>query len=431
VPAMNDQLLAGGIFLLIYALIVTERIHRTLAALLGAVVVIALGLISQHDAFSQEVVDFNVIFLLAGMMIIANILGKTGLFQWLAVEAVRRAEGRPYRLLVLISLITAVASAFLDNVTTVVLMTPVTFFIAQRLGADPMPFLISVILSSNIGGTATLIGDPPNIIIGSRFGKDFGDFLVNVGPVAVVALLAYLIFARWLFRSALASAQTALEPEDIERLVAAERKIEDPHLMRLGLAVLGATIVGFLLARPLGLEGATIALAGAVVLMILAKQNVHEVLKDVEWPTLLFFVGLFILVGAVGKSGLISDLAKQVLAVSGGRSDVAAMLVLWMSAVLSAIVDNIPYTITMVPLIQELGQTLDVEPVIWALVIGADFGGNATIVGASANVVVSSMSEARGHPISFRGYLRYGVPATILTMLIGTLDIWLRYFALK
>jgi Na+/H+ antiporter NhaD/arsenite permease-like protein len=431
VPAMNDQLLAGGIFLLIYALIVTERIHRTLAALLGAVVVIALGLISQHDAFSQEVVDFNVIFLLAGMMIIANILGKTGLFQWLAVEAVRRAEGRPYRLLVLISLITAVASAFLDNVTTVVLMTPVTFFIAQRLGADPMPFLISVILSSNIGGTATLIGDPPNIIIGSRFGKDFGDFLVNVGPVAVVALLAYLIFARWLFRSALASAQTALEPEDIERLVAAERKIEDPHLMRLGLAVLGATIVGFLLARPLGLEGATIALAGAVVLMILAKQNVHEVLKDVEWPTLLFFVGLFILVGAVVKSGLISDLAKQVLAVSGGRSDVAAMLVLWMSAVLSAIVDNIPYTITMVPLIQELGQTLDVEPVIWALVIGADFGGNATIVGASANVVVSSMSEARGHPISFRGYLRYGVPATILTMLIGTLDIWLRYFALR
>jgi Na+/H+ antiporter NhaD/arsenite permease-like protein len=431
VPAMNDQLLAGGIFLLIYALIVTERIHRTLAALLGAVVVIALGLISQHDAFSQEVVDFNVIFLLAGMMIIANILGKTGLFQWLAVEAVRRAEGRPYRLLVLISLITAVASAFLDNVTTVVLMTPVTFFIAQRLGADPMPFLISVILSSNIGGTATLIGDPPNIIIGSRFGKDFGDFLVNVGPVAVVALLAYLIFARWLFRSALASAQTALEPEDIERLVAAERKIEDPHLMRLGLAVLGATIVGFLLARPLGLEGATIALAGAVVLMILAKQNVHEVLKDVEWPTLLFFVGLFILVGAVVKSGLISDLAKQVLAVSGGRSDVAAMLVLWMSAVLSAIVDNIPYTITMVPLVQELGQTLDVEPLIWALVIGADFGGNATIVGASANVVVSSMSEARGHPISFRGYLRYGVPATILTMLIGTLDIWLRYFALR
>lgn len=430
-PTINDQLLAGGIFLLIYALIVTERIHRTLAALLGAVVVIALGLISQHEALSQEVVDFNVIFLLAGMMIIANILGKTGLFQWLAVEAVRRAEGRPYRLLVLISLITAVASAFLDNVTTVVLMTPVTFFIAQRLGADPTPFLISEILASNIGGTATLIGDPPNIIIGSRLGKDFGDFLVNAAPVSVVALGAYLVFARWLFRGELASARTALEPEDIDRLVRAERRIEDPQRMRLGLGVLGATIVGFLIARPLGLEGATIALAGAVVLMILAREDVHEVLKTVEWSTLLFFVGLFILVGAVVKSGLISDLAKQVLAVSGGRTDIAAMLVLWMSAVLSAVVDNIPYTITMVPLVEEIGQTLDVEPLIWALVIGADFGGNATIVGASANVVVSSMSEARGHPISFRGYLRYGVPATILTMLVGTLDIWLRYFVFR
>jgi len=424
---VSEQVVAGAIFLCVYALIVTERIHRTLAALLGAVVVMALGLIPQQEAFSPEVVDFNVIFLLAGMMIIANILGKTGLFQWLAVEAVRRAQGRPYRLLVMVSVITAIASALLDNVTTVVLMTPVTFFIAQRLGADPVPFLISEIIASNIGGTATLIGDPPNIIIGSRLGKDFGDFLVNVGPVALIALVAYLVFARWLFRAELAGARTALEPEDIARLVEAERRIEDPHRMRLGLAVLGATVVGFLLARPLGLEGATIALAGAVVLVILAKEDVHEILKTVEWPTLLFFVGLFIVVGALVKSGLISDLAKQALAVTGGRGDLAAMLVLWMSALLSAIVDNIPYTITMVPLVQELGQTIDVEPLIWALVIGADFGGNATIVGASANVVVSSMSEARGHPISFRGYLRYGVPATILTMLVGTLDIWLRY----
>lgn len=430
-PVRTEVLLAGGIFLAIYVLIVTERIHRTLAALLGAVIVIALGLITQDEAFSPEVVDFNVIFLLAGMMIIANILGKTGIFQWLAVEAVRRAEGRPYRLLVMISVITAVASAFLDNVTTVVLMTPVTFFIAQRLGANPTPFLISEILASNIGGTATLIGDPPNIIIGSRLGKDFGDFLVNAAPVAVVAMIVYLLFARWLFRADLAAARTALEPDDIARLVEEERRIADPHLMRLGLAVLGATIAGFVIARPLGLEGATIALAGAVVLMILAKEDVHEVLKTVEWPTLLFFVGLFILVGAVVKSGLIGDLAEQALAVTGGRSDLAAMLVLWMSAILSAIVDNIPYTITMVPLVQELGHTLDVEPLIWALVIGADFGGNATIVGASANVVVSSMSEARGHPITFRGYLRYGVPATILTMLVGTLDIWLRYFLLK
>jgi Na+/H+ antiporter NhaD/arsenite permease-like protein len=427
----GEELLAGGVFLVIYSLIVTERLHRTLAALLGAVIVIGLGLIDQHEAFSQDVVDFNVIFLLAGMMIIANILGKTGIFQWLAVEAVRRAQGRPYRLLVLLSLITAVVSMFLDNVTTVVLMTPVTFFVAERLGMSPIPFLISQILASNIGGTATLIGDPPNIIIGSRFDKDFNDFLLNAAPAAIASLILYLAFARWLFRKELASAVEALEPEDIERLVTAERKIQDPRLMRLGLAVLSVTILGFLLARTFGLEGATIALAGAVVLMILAKQDVHEVLKDVEWSTLFFFIGLFIVVGAVVKSGLISDLAKQALAVTGGRSDVAALLVLWMSAVLSAIVDNIPYTITMIPLVQELGQSVNVEPLIWALVLGADMGGNATIVGASANVVVSSLSETRGHPISFLSYLKYGVPATVLTMIVCTIDIVIRYIVLS
>ena len=419
------------VFLVVYALIVTERIHRTLAALLGAVVVIGLGLISQHEAFSEEVVDFNVIFLLTGMMVIANVLGKTGIFQWLAVEAVRRAQGRPYRALVLVSLITAVTSALLDNVTTVVLMAPVTFFIAQRLGMSPVPFLISQILASNIGGTATLIGDPPNIIIGSHFDKDFTDFLAYATAPAVVSLALYLAFARWLFRHELARATTALEPDDIERLVAAERKIEDPHLMRIGLAVLGATIVGFLVARPLGLEGATIALAGAVALVILAREDIHEVLRGVEWSTLLFFIGLFIVVGAVVKSGIISDLAKQAIALTGGRDDLLMLLVLWMSAVLSAIVDNIPYTITMIPLVEELGRSVDVEPIIWALLLGADLGGNATIVGASANVVVSSMSEARGHPIRFISYLRYGIPATLLTMLVSTVYLWVRFVAFR
>ena len=319
----------------------------------------------------------------------------------------------------------------LDNVTTVVLMTPVTFFVAERLGMSPVPFLISQILASNIGGTATLIGDPPNIIIGSRLDKDFNDFLINAAPAAIAALAAYLAFARWLFRKDLAAAVTALEPEDIDRLVAAERRIEDPRLMRLGLGVLGVTIVGFLFSRALGLEGATIALAGAVVLMILAKEDVHEVLKSVEWSTLFFFIGLFIVVGAVVKAGIISDLAKQALAVTGGRTDVAALLILWMSAVLSAIVDNIPYTITMIPLVQELGQSVDIEPLIWALVLGANMGGNATVVGASANVVVSSLSEARGHPISFVGYLRYGVPAALLTMVVCTIDIWVRYLLLS
>jgi len=425
----GEELLAGAIFIGIYALIVTEKIHRTLAALLGASLVILLKLVDQHEAFAS--VDFNVIFLLAGMMIIANVMAKTGIFQWVAVEAVRRTQGRPYRLLVVTSVITAIVSAFLDNVTTVVLLTPITFFVAQRLGTSPVPFLISQVLASNIGGTATLIGDPPNIIIGSQMGKDFNDFLVNLAPVATAALAVYLLMARWLFRDELREAVSALEPDDIERLVTEERKITNVPLMRLSLGVMALTIIGFLLSRPLGLEGATIALTGAVVLMIVAREDVHEIFNTVEWPTLFFFIGLFILVGAVVKAGIISDLATGVLSLTGGRTDLAALMVLWMSGFISAIVDNIPYTVTMVPLIQALGQNVDREPLIWALALGANLGGNATIVGASANVVVASMSEARGYPITFMQYLRYGVPATLATMVVATIDIWLRYLVLS
>jgi Na+/H+ antiporter NhaD/arsenite permease-like protein len=322
--------------------------------------------------------------------------------------------------------ITAVVSAFLDNVTAVVLLTPITFFIAQRLGASPVPFLISIVLASNIGGTATLIGDPPNILVGSAFDKDFNDFVVNMTPVVVVSLALYLVAARWIFRKELSEMITALEPEDIERLVQEERRIEDVPLMRKGLAVMGLTIVGFILARPLHLEAATIALAGAVVLMIVAKEDVHEILRTVEWPTLFFFVGLFILVGAVVKVGIISAIAQAAIGITGGNSGFAAMLVLWMSAILSAIVDNIPYTATMIPLVQELKGVMDIEPVIWALVLGADFGGNATVIGASANVVVASMSESRGYPITFGAYLRYGIPAALLTMSVATADILIR-----
>ena len=421
----GEELLAGAIFLGIYALIVTEKIHRTLAALLGASLVILLKLVDQREAFAF--VDFNVIFLLAGMMIIANVMAKTGIFQWIAVEAVRRTEGRPYRLLVVTSVITAVVSAFLDNVTTVVLLTPITFFVAQRLGTSPVPFLISQVLASNIGGTATLIGDPPNIIIGSQMGKDFNDFLLNLAPAAAVALGVYLVMARWLFRDELRAAVSALEPDDIQRLVDEERKITNVPLMRISLGVMAFTILGFLLSRPLGLEGATIAMTGAVVLMIVAREDVHEIFNTVEWPTLFFFIGLFILVGAVVKAGVISDLATSVLSWSGGRTDVAALAVLWMSGVISAIVDNIPYTVTMVPLIQQLGQSVDREPLIWALALGANLGGNATIIGASANVVLAALSDREGHRISFGTYLRYGLPVTFGTVLVSSLYIWLRY----
>ena len=424
---MSQQLLAATVFVGVYLLIVSDRVHRTVAALVGAVAVIALGLLTQQEAFSAAYVDWNVIFLLVGMMAIANILAKTGLFEWLAAEAVLRTKGDAYRLLVLISLITAVVSAFIDNVTTVVLITPIIFVVAERLRVSPMPLLISEILASNIGGTATLIGDPPNIIIGSRLGKDFGDFIVNATPAIIVALVAYLIFARWLFRRELAASAGGLTEQEVEALAMEERRIADVPLMRIGLAVLAFTILGFILARPLGLGGATVALTGATLLMLLTKQDASDVLRTIDWASLVFFIALFIVVGAVVKTGLIGDLASATLSATGGRTDTAALLVLWASGVLSAIIDNIPYTITMVPLVADLGRAVNIEPLIWALSFGANLGGNATVIGASANVIVAGMSAARGQPITFRGYLRYGVPATLVTMIVCTVDIWLRY----
>ncbi len=424
---MSQQLLAATVFVGVYLLIVSDRVHRTVAALVGAVAVIALGLLTQQEAFSAAYVDWNVIFLLVGMMAIANILAKTGLFEWLAAEAMLRTKGDAYRLLVLISLITAVVSAFIDNVTTVVLITPIIFVVAERLRVSPMPLLVSEILASNIGGTATLIGDPPNIIIGSRLGKDFGDFIVNATPAIVVALVAYLIFARWLFRHELAASAGGLTKQEVEALAMEERRIADVPLMRIGLVVLAFTILGFILARPLGLGGATVALAGATLLMLLTKQDASDVLRTIDWASLVFFIALFIVVGAVVKTGLIGDLASATLSATGGRTDTAAILVLWASGVLSAIIDNIPYTITMVPLVADLGRAVNIEPLIWALSFGANLGGNATVIGASANVIVAGMSAARGQPITFRAYLRYGVPATIVTMIVCTVDIWLRY----
>lgn len=418
-----------AIFVGVYALIISDRIHRTLAALLGATLVLVLRLLTQDRAF--ELIDLNVIFLLVGTMVIANIVAKTGIFRWLAVESLRRAEGRPYLLLVATSVITAVVSAFLNNVTVVMLLAPITLMIADRLRISPIPFLVSQVIASNIGGAATLIGDPPNILIGSSFGRGFGDFVVQLAPVAIVSLVGYLGLARWLFRQELGKAKGGLGREEIERLVAEERKIEDPRLMRVSGAVLGLTVAGFLAARPLGVGDATVALAGAVVLLIAAREDVAEVLRDVEWPTLFFFVGLFVVVGAVVDAGVLTATATWMGGLTGGNVGATAFLVLWLSAAVSAIADNIPYTVATIPVVHDLGRSIPVDPLIWALSLGANFGGNATLIGASANIVVASLSEAKGHRISFVTYLRYGIPATLVTMLAATLDVWVRYIAIR
>ena len=420
---MTLQAVAGlAIFGVTYLLIATERMHKTLAAMAGGIAMVLLGIVSQEQAFEE--IDFNVIFLLAGMMILAGIIRKTGVFGWIAVRAARLAGGDPYRILVILSVITAVASAFLDNVTTVVLVGPITLFLAARLGMNPFPFLMSEILASNIGGAATLIGDPPNILIGSAAGLDFGAFLVNMAPLSAILLAVYLLAARWLFRGLLTA-----DPELRDSLLELNERemITDPPLLRRSLAVLGLTLVGFLFHGPLGLEGATVALTGAVVLMVVARESPDEVLRDVEWPTLFFFIGLFMLVAGVIEIGLIDAVADGIGSVTGGALAGTSLLVLWLSAFLSGIIDNIPYTATMIPVVHQLAEGQPNDAIWWALAIGADLGGNATIIGASANVILAGMAAREGHPISFGQFLRYGLPVTAGTMVIATAYVWLRY----
>lgn len=420
-----DVWIAGAVFVGAYALIASERVDRTLVALLGGLLVIALGVVNQHEAFAA--IDLNVIFLLAAMMVIASGLARTGLFDWLAVRSVRLSHGDPLRLLLILCLVTALLSAVLDNVTAVVLLVPVTLSVARRLGISPTPYLISQILASNIGGTATLIGDPPNILIGSAAGLDFGAFLVNLAPVTVIVFLAFVGIMYVMFRG-------SLQVPDDRREAALEATepavIRDPWLLRRGLIVAGLTMVGFLLHSALGLEAATVALLGATLFMLVGRLDPHEAFRDVEWSTLFFFVGLFVLVEAVVQVGIVGGIADALIEAAGGDVGVASMALLWFSALASALVDNIPYTATAIPIVERLVDSGMSAPALWwSLALGACLGGNLTIVGASANVVVVNMAARGGHPIRFWEFFRYGAIVVLASLVISTLYVWLVYLA--
>jgi Na+/H+ antiporter NhaD/arsenite permease-like protein len=419
---LNSVWLAAGVFLITYALIVSERINRTVAALLGGIAMILLGVVSQEQAF--DAVDWNVIFLLAGMMMIANLLRETGLFQWIAVQAVRLGRGDPFRILIILSLVTAFSSGLLDNVTIVVLVAPITLFVAASLKVSPMPFLIAQILASNIGGAATLIGDPPNILIGSAAGIDFLTFALHMTPIIVVILIVFVGLATLMFRKDLQAGRRG--SPDVYALETAEL-ITDHKLLRKALVVMVGVMLGFLVHGALHLEPATIALAGATVLMLWTGSDPHGVLRDVEWSTLFFFIGLFITVEAVVEVGIIDTLAQGALNLTGGNLALTSMLLIWLSAVASGVVDNIPYTATMIPIVQRLGLTMPIEPLWWSLALGADLGGNATLVGASANIVVANLAERSGYPISFRTFLFYGVVTTLVSLVLASLYVWIRY----
>jgi Na+/H+ antiporter NhaD/arsenite permease-like protein len=420
--SLSPTLIAGTIFFITYALIVSERVHRTVSALLGGLCMVLGGVLSQEEAF--RAVDWNVIFLLLGMMAITAILRETGLFQWVAVQAVRLGNGRPYRILAILALITALSSAFLDNVTIVVLVVPITLFVAANLHVDPLPFLISEVLASNIGGTATLIGDPPNILIASAADIDFLTFLVHMGPISGLILLAFLGLVRLMFRREL---QTDADPYPDIAGLDTRTLITDRGMLLRSLAIMVLVIVGFLVSGFLHLEPATIAMSGATLLLFWSGIDPQRVLREVEWTTLLFFVGLFIVVQGVVQVGLISWLAQEALEVTHGNLPLTAMLILWLSAAVSGIVDNIPYTATMIPVVESLTHTMAGQPLWWCLALGACLGGNATLVGASANVVMASLSERSGHPIRFWHFIRYGVITTTMSLVLSSCYIWLRY----
>ncbi len=422
------EIFAVALFVVVLSGIALELVNRTVLALLGAAVVVSVGIVEQSEAAS-EFIDWNTIGLLAGMMVIVVILNKTGVFEYLAIRSAQLGKARPGRILILLSIVTAVLSAFLDNVTTVILMVPVTFLIADALGVSPLPFLLSQVMASNVGGAATLIGDPPNILIGSAASLSFTDFVLNLTPVVLLTLPFVLGFFYFAFRSEFRAAD---EAENAVKRMNARDSIRDPILLRKSLIVLGAVIVGFFLHGTLHLEAATIALFGAAALMLYAKSDVEEILREVEWPTLLFFVGLFVLVGGLEVSGFIGRIA-ELLTEIGGSQAVTAMLVMWGSALASGIVDNIPFTATMIPVIREFALTeglseAEVRPLWWALAIGADFGGNLTLIGASANVVVAGMSERAGRKISFLKFMAYGIPVTLISLVVATPYVLLRYY---
>ncbi len=426
--------LALGVFVVAYLLIATEKVHRVVAALGGAAAMVLVGATRGQQMFFAEAtgIDWNVIFLLFGMMIIVGVLRTTGVFEFLAIWAAQRSGGRPFKMMALLVVITAGASALLDNVTTVLLVAPVTILVCDRLALNPVPFLLAEAMGSNIGGTATLIGDPPNIIIASRAGLSFNDFLIHLAPF-VVGLVAVFVGLCWL----LWGRRLTHDPARAQSLMALQGReaITDLRLLRRLLLVLVVVLVGFMTHSLHHLEPSLIALLGAGASVAVSRLGSQEFLSEVEWETLVFFAGLFIMVGSLVHQGVISELATAVTAAVGSNWLLASQGLLVGSAVLSGVIDNIPYVATMSPLVLDLvgpaqGLPPQQQSLWWALALGADLGGNATAVGASANVVVTGIAKRNGHPISFWHFTKYGVVVTAVTIALSVPYVWVRYFVL-
>lgn len=429
----NNAMIVSGIILLIaYIFIAIERIPKVTVALLGAAVTILLGLVTQSrgaDAINPHYfanfIDFNVIFLLVSMMIIVHIAAQSGMFNFMANELLKHTGGKPMRILVALGVFTAIASAFLDNVTTVILIMPVTFAIAKQLDIDPVPYLITEILCSNIGGTATLIGDPPNIIIGSKAGFSFMDFVMELTPVVTVIMIVAITILVMINRKRLTTTEDKMEA--VTKLDNSHTITDKKLALRSGITLL-LVILGFVTHDVTHIETYLIAMLGASFLLLFEKPK--EIFESVEWNTIFFFIGLFIIIGGLEASGAIKVMADWLLNVTNGSESATAMIILWGSGILSGIIDNIPYTATMAPLIYHIQQVEGVayaHPLWWCLSLGACLGGNMTIIGAAANVIVSETSNAKGYKISFMRYLKYGVAFTFIALLLSSCYIYIRF----
>ncbi|MGH2614472.1 MAG: SLC13 family permease [Thermomicrobiales bacterium] len=438
---MSNLTIATIIFLVTYGVIISERLNRTVVALAGGALMIAFGVLNQESALAS--IDPNTIALLVGMMIIVNVLRQTGIFRFAAWGTAVALGGDPWRMMAGFALFTAVASALLDNVTTILLIAPVTIALSDDLGLDPRPFLITQVIASNIGGTATLIGDPPNILIGGATGLDFLAFLANLGPLVLI-LLPMMIAGFWLIYGRNGRLGTPT-PESRHALVEAEASdhLGDPTLLRISLIVLVLTVLGFFLHGALHYQAGTIAVFGAVTLLLLSRIDPHDVLAEVEWSTIFFFIGLFIVVGGIEATGLMDLIASRVIGVVGGNVALAAIGLLWFAGIASAVVDNIPAVATLIPLTFSMARLLfpelaaldnaalsahpDVTPLWWSLALGACLGGNGSLVGASANVVAVGIAERRGDHVGFWGFTRVGLPFAVVSLVVSTIYVWFRY----
>lgn len=423
--SLLNIILSATIFVAAYILIIWDRFDRTLVALGGAVLMILAKILSQESAFAE--IDYNTLGLLISMMIIVMITKRTGVFEYLAVKTVKIAKGEPIRILILLSIITGLLSALLDNVTTILLILPVTLSIAKELHLNPVPFIITEVFASNVGGTATLIGDPPNIMIGSAVGLTFMDFIKNVAVIAIPLLFLITYIFVLIYKKKL---NTTSEAKAAIMSMDEYKCIKDNKLLLKSGIVLVLTITGFVLQGVLHYDSATVAIAGAVLLLLISGLKPEKIFHEVEWKTIFFFVGLFIMVGEIKQTGIIKMLAGEVLALTNGNLVLTTIAILWVAAIASAFIDNIPFVATMIPMIKDIGvmSGMNLTPLWWALSLGACLGGNGTIVGASANVIATGIAEEHGHKISFGKYFKVAFPVMLLT--IGVCTVYLLVFYL-